>query len=598
MLPAEFELLLKVIAAPDEDEPRLVYADVLQERGDERGEFIPLQCALARFSARVDPARFTAMRGREGELLSEHGPAWIEQAVPFRCVGFFHRGFVEELQCLPGELLHRGLEVVAPIRVLRLDGDTSAEVAQRVMALPLGARIHELTLRLVDSAVDGSLRSVGRALTAVRQLSAEANTLELLNQLGWLTRLERLELPLTDQAAALLEDVASFKPHRLKQLWLQRQGDNLGLDVMTAIARVWAELPALTIRWRSVDYQAADAAALAIALDPDRVPAAPQLNPHVPDPPDDGPPSPAMELAPLARPPPSADPWDRWIAREGLVARGFLARALPKGVTVLRAVDRGAPVLVALGPARGLGSISFAQDVARLMSLPRSPDLLRVTRTAMLEQSRWALFESFEGVSLWELLLQQPRLAPGVVLRVLGQTARAASRIDGWVPSADDVLLDVLGRVRLLPGFPGSVQAEEPSYTGREERHPLGAPLEDGLAPGARVVQLGTALFELLTGTKLFDVGGRSMVVLAAQWYQLIRQLERGGLSLAAVDPALAPFEPLLSRAMSHAHSERYDGLAGFADALEAHPAAASAEEVAREVRRALVGLRRTRDGR
>ena len=36
-----------ILAAPDDDTPRLIYADWLEERGDLRGEFIRLQVELA-----------------------------------------------------------------------------------------------------------------------------------------------------------------------------------------------------------------------------------------------------------------------------------------------------------------------------------------------------------------------------------------------------------------------------------------------------------------------------------------------------------------------------------------------------------------------
>ncbi len=585
---------------------------MLQERGDARGEFIPLQLALAKGSARSDPAHFAAMREREGELLSAHAQEWVDHSVPFRCIAYFHRGFVEELQCLAGELLQRGLEVVAPVRVLRLEGDTSAEVAQQVMALRLGSKVRELTLRLVDSAVDGSLRAGGQSLTVLRQLSPEPHTIELLNQLGWLGRLKRLELPLAQDGGALLDEVARLKPRNLEQLWLQRQDDVFGRDVLNAIDAIWAELPALTICWRGVDYRASDGDALVRALDPYRVKVAPSaagveavnlppranLTTVMADP--LGPPmvSAPMELVPLLKPPPPAEPWDRWLKPEGLTARGFLPRAVPQAVTLLRAEEQGVPVLVALGPVGSFGAVPFAEDIARLMAMPRAPDLLRIERTAMLELARWAVFESFEGVTLWELLRLHPRLPPALVLRVLGQTARAAAKVDGWQPSTDDVLLDVLGRVRLLPGFPRSVHAEESSYEAREERHPLGAAPGDRQAPGAQVVQLGTALFELLTGTPLLDGAGRSTLVRAADAYLLVRQLERGGLSLSSVDPSLSAFEPLLAKATSHSHAERFSGLTGLADALEGHPLAATQVEVATKVREALQKVPRTRDGR
>ena len=35
-----------MVAAPDDDGPRMVYADWLMELGDPRGEFIAIQCTL------------------------------------------------------------------------------------------------------------------------------------------------------------------------------------------------------------------------------------------------------------------------------------------------------------------------------------------------------------------------------------------------------------------------------------------------------------------------------------------------------------------------------------------------------------------------
>ena len=37
--------LQAIIENPDDDAPRLLYADWLEERGDPRGEFIRVQCA-------------------------------------------------------------------------------------------------------------------------------------------------------------------------------------------------------------------------------------------------------------------------------------------------------------------------------------------------------------------------------------------------------------------------------------------------------------------------------------------------------------------------------------------------------------------------
>ena len=74
----EQRLLAAIVEAPDDDAPRLVYADWLQSRGDPRGEFIQLQCQLA---ATPDDDRRRAMRIAENKLLAAHGKAWLAPLV-------------------------------------------------------------------------------------------------------------------------------------------------------------------------------------------------------------------------------------------------------------------------------------------------------------------------------------------------------------------------------------------------------------------------------------------------------------------------------------------------------------------------------------
>ncbi len=83
--PAQADELLAAIArAPDDDAPRAVYADWLQERGDVRGDFIALQL---RPGAGRDPKR-------EAALVKAHGKAWLGPLAPV-LIGqpVFERGF-------------------------------------------------------------------------------------------------------------------------------------------------------------------------------------------------------------------------------------------------------------------------------------------------------------------------------------------------------------------------------------------------------------------------------------------------------------------------------------------------------------------------
>jgi uncharacterized protein (TIGR02996 family) len=60
---------------PDDDTPRLVLADWLEEQGDARGEFVRLQCLRAR--AEGDSFSSREPTGREGELLAVHRQRWL-----------------------------------------------------------------------------------------------------------------------------------------------------------------------------------------------------------------------------------------------------------------------------------------------------------------------------------------------------------------------------------------------------------------------------------------------------------------------------------------------------------------------------------------
>jgi uncharacterized protein (TIGR02996 family) len=59
---------------PDNDGPRLRFANRLEEQGDPRGEFIRVQCALARLDE--DDPRREELERREEQLLRQHGEAW------------------------------------------------------------------------------------------------------------------------------------------------------------------------------------------------------------------------------------------------------------------------------------------------------------------------------------------------------------------------------------------------------------------------------------------------------------------------------------------------------------------------------------------
>ena len=99
--------LAAILAEPDDDLPRLIYADYLDERGDPaRAEFIRLQVGLARLPPR-DP-RGRPLAAREAELLAAHGKDWLDPPDDFLANWYFVRGFPEVGLSVRAFLRHAG----------------------------------------------------------------------------------------------------------------------------------------------------------------------------------------------------------------------------------------------------------------------------------------------------------------------------------------------------------------------------------------------------------------------------------------------------------------------------------------------------------
>src|SRR5690242_16278731 len=93
MSAADRAAFLRAIAAnPDDDLPRLVYADWLDEHGEpERAEFIRVQCELARLP-KGDPRR-PELTARQDALWAAHSKAWYPPPARGFSFGQFERGF-------------------------------------------------------------------------------------------------------------------------------------------------------------------------------------------------------------------------------------------------------------------------------------------------------------------------------------------------------------------------------------------------------------------------------------------------------------------------------------------------------------------------
>jgi uncharacterized protein (TIGR02996 family) len=150
----DHDALLRAIAAhPEEDTPRLMYADWLEENGQpERAEFVRVQVELGRIDLN-DPAR-TPWVVRHVRFLRDHVPGWKAELPRLPGVewGDFNRGLVEEVQArTEAALLEHAAAIFAEpaVHVVRLRWLNDARA---LAALPELARVR--SLRLIAARAD------------------------------------------------------------------------------------------------------------------------------------------------------------------------------------------------------------------------------------------------------------------------------------------------------------------------------------------------------------------------------------------------------------------------------------------------------------
>lgn len=150
-------LLAAVLAAPDDDLPRLVYADFLDEHGDpDRAAFIRSQVHLAALPPGTVPSdrRLLELRAAEQSLLTRFRKVWL---APLRLPGeplqspathgVFRRGFVERVW-MPAAWFVRRAGILfrrTPARELRVTRGSPDELAA-LLAHPDLPRLDTLDL--------------------------------------------------------------------------------------------------------------------------------------------------------------------------------------------------------------------------------------------------------------------------------------------------------------------------------------------------------------------------------------------------------------------------------------------------------------------
>ncbi len=168
--PAEARLLAEIDADPDADEPRQVYADLLVERGDPRGELIQLQCAAAQLPEGDDRREELA---DHADRLRGANPGWDRELTDIPGVSRprWRRGFVEgvDLEWHHAEAALEEVRRRAPLRDVRFL--VTSPVARQAPDLR-GLRGLEARARLSreeEADVIGDLLA-GSDLSALREL--------------------------------------------------------------------------------------------------------------------------------------------------------------------------------------------------------------------------------------------------------------------------------------------------------------------------------------------------------------------------------------------------------------------------------------------
>jgi uncharacterized protein (TIGR02996 family) len=170
--------LHRIKEAPDDDAPRLVLADFLEENGHpDRGEFIRLQCEVARLAAAGRDAWH--VERRERDLLTTRAEKWLS---PWqKWLRFEHRRFVRGLVdlTLPVADLCR-IEAVVP------GHERSAAWVQRLSATELADPAEVAALlrtTLVRQVVALRVAAFGATEPAAAQIVAELAASPALDQL-------------------------------------------------------------------------------------------------------------------------------------------------------------------------------------------------------------------------------------------------------------------------------------------------------------------------------------------------------------------------------------------------------------------------------
>jgi uncharacterized protein (TIGR02996 family) len=232
--------LRAIIENPDDDTPRVIYADWLDEHGDTaRAEFIRVQIELAGLP--IYDRRRPALLRREYELLNDGWPRWAAPLIGRIRRWWFLRGFVEKVRMETAHFLEDAKMLFGHSPVCELEADLAT--LQDVKALAASPFLERLTT------LDLSHSQAGNAgvqallsspyLNRLRRLNLQFNKLETagltaFSKSSHLPALEELDLNANDLSSkALIAFAAAAQLPLLHRLnWMNNSSTADGLRAL------------------------------------------------------------------------------------------------------------------------------------------------------------------------------------------------------------------------------------------------------------------------------------------------------------------------------------------------------------------------------
>lgn len=164
------DFVQEILAHPDDDAPRLIFADYLEEHGDPRGEFIRVQCEIAsltkpsqqpsrmygaderythpekcvRSRGRLD--EFKRLLRRQLELLSQHVNAWVAPLDGKATGVLFERGFIDGFTTTGATFVKHVEQWLRHVPLRRIRIQKFDRAWDRFLASPYLAYLHVLDL--------------------------------------------------------------------------------------------------------------------------------------------------------------------------------------------------------------------------------------------------------------------------------------------------------------------------------------------------------------------------------------------------------------------------------------------------------------------